>query len=122
MQIEQLLQPIEPPPGGLLKLQQALSASRQAPVTPAWRWQTALFCAVGLWWCGSLVYDTKFRAPGADLDPDRSHSALVLMNSIDTANEVGGQEQVLQQRVQGSVIEIPGSNPQVKMFWLMADG
>ena len=113
MQIEQLLKPIEPPPGGLLKLQQALYATSKPRFTPAWRWHTAWLCSVGLLWFGSAVYDAKNQALVANLDTDISRSLLELMSTNDAANEALGQ---------GPVVEMPGSNPQVKMFWLMADG
>lgn len=109
MQIDQLLKPIEPPPGGLMKLQQAIKAKHGHRPFQSWRWQTAVLCAVGLIWFGSQM--GGLDSPGQKVDLTVTAMELALDGTITAAPSP-----------QSQIAELPSSDTKVKMYWLMADG
>lgn len=96
MQIKTLLQPLEPPAGGLQQLQQnLLAAEKPIPqVSSKWRqvrWQT-------------VVVLSLFAIGWHLLTPDVQEApALVLFQAATTKPS--------------TVVVLPGKNAQVKMYW-----
>ena len=106
MQIKTLLQPLEPPPGGLQQLQQKLLQSEnteqkntESQIRRRWRqarWQTAMVLSL-------------FAIGWHLLTPDVQEApALVLFQTATTKPS--------------TVVALPGKNPKVKMYWQFEQG
>lgn len=101
MQIKTLLQPLEPPPGGLQQLQQKLLASEKPTpqLSSKWRqarWQTAMVLSL-------------FAIGWHLLTPDVQEApALVLFQTATTKPS--------------TVVALPGKDPKVKMYWQFEQG
>jgi hypothetical protein len=109
MQIDQLLKPIDPPPGGLPKLQQAIRSLSERRSSQSWRWQIALVCSVGMIWFGSQFSSLDNPGQTAEL----AVAALELeLDGKTTAATLP----------QSHIVQLPSNNTQVKMYWLMVDG
>ena len=117
MKIKRLLQPIEPPPHGLEKLQQALrmqQASAQTEPVQAFtlkkgHWQAATVLLVAGLWFGLKGLE------GRDLRVQTEHP----LSSKAAPNVLTAISDVVQQ---SSVVALPSSDPQVKMYWVMSEG
>ena len=117
MKIKRLLQPIEPPPHGLEKLQQALrmqQASAQTEPVQAFtlkkgHWQAATVLLVAGLWFGLKGLD------GRDLPVQTEHH----LSPIAALDVLSATRDVVQQ---SSVVALPSSDPQVKMYWVMSEG
>lgn len=117
MKIKSLFQPIDAPPHGLEKLQQALRMQQALEQTePAqtftsknWHWQAATVLLVGGLWFGLKGLD------GRDLPAQAEHhlSPIAALNALTATKEVVQQS---------SVVVLPSTDPQVKMYWVMSEG
>lgn len=109
MQIDQLLKPIDPPPGGLLKLQQAIRSRSERRSAHSRRWHVAMVVSVGLIWFGSELGRQESPGQSADLTV-----AAMALKARDASADATPQ--------QSHIVELQSSNTKVKMYWLMADG
>ena len=117
MKNKRLLQPIDPPPHGLEKLQQALQMQQRSAQTEPVQafsfkmrhWQAATVLLVAGLWFGLKGLD------GRDLPEQAEHH----LSPIAALDVLTATRDVVQQ---SSVVALPSSDPQVKMYWVMSEG
>lgn len=102
MQIDTLLQPLEPPPGGLQQLQQKLLRIENAKQQSRMRWWQA-------GWQTALVL-LLFGFGWQLLTPDVKDAPVLVQFQAETTAQPS------------TVAALPGKDPKVKMYWQFEQG
>ena len=101
------LPPIDPPPGGYVRLADALSARRERPARLAWRGRLA--------WVGAslavvlVALTPLLRAPDA-----QRQQAQLIATSLEHAWALGDQEIVVSDGAAAEILKAPG----LRVYWV----